>query len=191
MQQMKDDPELLRKMEQKEQRERELAEENKNYQIAIYGIFCLFVLLGFLIIRAYFHTAIIQQNKIFIPSSPLQVQDMLHDVRLYVEIADTPEKQKNGLMYRTELDANSGMLFIFPEKQPLYMWMKNTNIPLDMLFFDETGKITHIHTNARPHDETLISSQLPVIGVLEVNAGFTQKHHIQVGNYIRHPNIQN
>ena len=97
MQQMKDDPELLRKLEQKEQRERELAEENKNYQIAIYGIFCLFVLLGFLIIRAYFHTAIIQQNKNFIPSSPLQVKDMLHDVRLYVEIADTPEKQKNGL----------------------------------------------------------------------------------------------
>ncbi len=191
MQPMKDDPELLRKLEQKELREQELAEEYKNHQIAIYGIFCLFILLGFLMIKAHFHTAIIQQNKNFIPSSPLQVQDMLHDVRLYVEIADTPEKQKNGLMYRTKLDSNSGMLFILPEKQPLYMWMKNTNIPLDMLFFDETGKITHIHTNAHPHDETLISSQSPVIGVLEVNAGFAQKHHIQVGNYIRHPHIKN
>ena len=105
-------------------------------------------------------------------------------VLVRVELALTPTKQAIGLMYRSQLDPNQGMLFVFPNKKMVYMWMKNTYLPLDMIFFDETGHITHIHENARPLDKTTISSNVPAIGVLEVNAGFVQNQGIKIGQKI-------
>ena len=100
----------------------------------------------------------------------LFIQTLTKKISLSYEVADTPEKQSIGLMYRQEMPNNHSMIFIFPEPQMIYMWMKNTYIPLDMIFFDETGKITHIHQNAK--------------GVIEVNAGFVNTHHISVGHQI-------
>ena len=116
----------------------------------------------------------------------LVIQTHSGSVSLVVEVADTLEKQMQGLMFRQEMSDNAGMLFVFSQFKMVYMWMKNTYIPLDMIFFDETGKITHIHLNAKPHDESIISSGVPAKGVVEVNAGFVEKHHISVGQQIRH-----
>ncbi len=111
----------------------------------------------------------------------IQIETPDKNIPVMAEIAVTPEQQERGLMYRTELADNNGMIFIFEYKKIIAMWMKNTYIPLDMIFFDENGIITHIHKNAIPHDKTIISSQKPSIGVLEVNSGFTDKYHIRIG----------
>ena len=65
------------------------------------------------------------------------------------------------------------------------MWMKNTLIPLDMVFFNQSGKVVHVHHNAIPMDETIISSVRPVAGVLEINAGEAQKYGIQKGSLLK------
>ena len=110
-------------------------------------------------------------------------------IRLTYELADNHEKQITGLMYRKNIPDNYGMIFIFPKTKILYMWMKNTYIPLDMIFFDETGKITHIYQNAQPLDTSIISSKKPSKGVIEVSAGFASKHKISIGDKVNHPSL--
>ena len=117
-------------------------------------------------------------------TNALFIQTPEHKIRLSYEVADTPEKQTIGLMYRQKIPDDYGMIFLFPETKIIYMWMKNTYIPLDMIFFDETGKITHIHQNAKPHDLSIISSENPAKGVIEVNAGFVTTHKIAVGHQV-------
>ena len=89
----------------------------------------------------------------------------------HVEVALTDEDQANGLMGRREMAANAGMLFFFGEEKPRYFWMKDTLIPLDMLFIRKDGTISHIHPNARPLDESAVASEGPVAAVLELNGG--------------------
>ena len=101
------------------------------------------------------------------------------------DIADTFEKQQLGLMFQKELPENYGMTFLFDKISILKMWMKNTYIPLDMIFFDEQGVITHIHKNAEPFSEELILSKVPAKGVIEVIAGTTDEKNIQVGDKIK------
>ena len=101
-----------------------------------------------------------------------------------VEIADTPALQQQGLMYRKNMPQNEGMVFAFKKSKLISMWMKNTYIPLDMLFVDEKGIIRHIHENARPFDETVISSPIPVKYVIELNAGQVKANDIRISNQV-------
>lgn len=103
-----------------------------------------------------------------------------------MEIADTPERQKYGLMYRKNLPEDNGMLFIFSKERERGFWMQNTFIPLDMLFVKADGVIHHIHQNARPHDLTSIPSNGPVLGVLEINGGLSEKLNFQPGDIVHH-----
>lgn len=119
----------------------------------------------------------------------VMIETPTRTVAIQAELALTPAKQAFGLMFRSDLPQKSGMLFVFPQKKIVTMWMKNTYIPLDMIFFDENGQIIHIHENAIPHDETTISSRLPAIGVLEVNAGFVKENKIDVGQKIIYPSL--
>ena len=89
---------------------------------------------------------------------------------------------------RTQLDDNAGMLFLSAEPKNMQMWMLNTLIPLDMLFFDTTGKIVYIHQNAKPNDLSIISSGQKVRGVIELNGGVTHKKNIIPGDFIRFVN---
>lgn len=102
-------------------------------------------------------------------------------VSYQIEVADTVYQKQQGLMYRTHLDKDKGMLFPFSKEQILTMWMKNTLIPLDMLFIDKNNQIVHIHQNANPQDETIISSKYPVQKVLEINAGEVKEKAIHTG----------
>lgn len=102
--------------------------------------------------------------------------------QLVVELADDPAKREYGLMYVSKIPENYGMLFVFQEVKPVAFWMKNTYIPLDLLFFDKNGRISHIHENAIPHDLTPIRSNGPVVAVLEVNAGGAKRHNLNVGD---------
>ncbi len=100
------------------------------------------------------------------------------------DIADTPELQEKGLMYKKYIPINYAMTFLFEKPKIIRMWMKNTFIPLDMIFFDENGIITHLKENAIPHDLTHISSRIPAKGVIEINAGLIQQKKIKIGDKI-------
>jgi uncharacterized membrane protein (UPF0127 family) len=105
-----------------------------------------------------------------------------------VEIVATPEGRAQGLMYRKSLAANAGMLFIYPDEQPVSFWMKNTLIPLDMLFVRADGSIAHIAHDAVPFDETPIDSGAAVKAVLEVNGGTANALGIREGDRVEYQN---
>ena len=102
-----------------------------------------------------------------------------------VEIATKPEDQEYGLMNRKSLPDNTGMLFIFPTADDVSFWMKDTLIPLDMLFIASDGHIAHIHENAQPQDLTSIPSGGPVKAVLEVAGGTVAKLKLKEGDTVR------
>jgi uncharacterized protein len=104
-----------------------------------------------------------------------------------VEMARTPSEQAMGLMYRREMAPNAGMLFIYPAGTRVTMWMKNTLIPLDMLFIGADGRIAHIVERTVPESTELIGSDGPVQAVLELNAGTAGRLGIKVGDRVRHP----
>lgn len=110
-----------------------------------------------------------------------------------VELAQTPEDRARGLMHRRELPPGTGMLFVYEHPQPVAFWMRNTLIPLDMLFIDATGVIRHIHAEAIPHDETPIPGNLPDdpdpnrLLVLEIAGGEAAANAITPGMSVAHP----
>lgn len=103
-----------------------------------------------------------------------------------VEIADTPETRASGLMFRESLADDAGMLFIYPGKQKISMWMKNTLISLDMLFVDRDGTILHISERTTPLSTQVISSRFRVKAVLEVVAGTVERLGLRAGDRIEH-----
>jgi uncharacterized protein len=103
-----------------------------------------------------------------------------------VEVVDTIEGRARGLMFRKELPDRHGMLFDFKREQHVSFWMRNTVIPLDMLFIDGTGRIVKIHANATPLSETPIPSDQPVRAVLEVAGGWSAALGIAIGDQVRH-----
>jgi uncharacterized protein len=104
-----------------------------------------------------------------------------------VELASTPQEQATGLMFRRELPEGRGMLFDFHRDQPTSFWMKNTYIPLDMIFIRGDGRILRIAENTVPLSETLIPSGGPVRAVLEVIAGTAKRLGIAPGDRVGHP----
>lgn len=104
-----------------------------------------------------------------------------------IELASNNQARAKGLMFRKTMAPMSGMLFRFDRTAPVSMWMKNTFIPLDMIFADEGGRITHIHKGAVPESLDVISSQGPVRYVLEINAGEADAQRLSIGLRMLHP----
>jgi uncharacterized membrane protein (UPF0127 family) len=104
--------------------------------------------------------------------------------RFNVEIAQTEEERRIGLMYRRNLADNAGMLFVYDEPQPILMWMKNTYIPLDMIFIDAGGKVLRIERRTEPFSTDPIPSGGPVQGILEVKAGTTESIGLKPGDEV-------
>ena len=102
-----------------------------------------------------------------------------------IEIAGSSDERSMGLMYRTSLELNQGMLFIFPLEEVQSFWMKNTSIPLDILFVNSRNEIVTIHEQTEPFSSQSYSSEVPVLFVVEVPAGFIAMHGIQNGDLIR------
>lgn len=101
-----------------------------------------------------------------------------------IEIADNEYETQTGLMYRTKLEANRGMLFIFPDVQMRSFYMKNTKIPLDIIYIDENQQIVSFQKNARPLDEASLPSTAPAKYVLEINGGLSDEWRLAVGDTI-------
>jgi uncharacterized membrane protein (UPF0127 family) len=109
------------------------------------------------------------------------------DVQVQAEIVDTPETIERGLMFRKSLGPNEGMLFVFEQAGFYPFWMKNTLIPLDMVFIAGDGTIKHVHANAVPLSTDAIPSQFPVRAVLEINGGSARLLGIKPGDKVKHP----
>ncbi len=103
---------------------------------------------------------------------------------LDIEIADDEAQILQGLMYRSSMKENQGMLFIFNYSSPQSFWMKNTIISLDIIFVDDNFNIVTIHTNTRPYSEAPIPSFKDARYVVEVNAGYCSRHNIKEGDRI-------
>ena len=108
-----------------------------------------------------------------------------------VELATTSDQMALGLMFRQSMPADAGMLFIYPSEQHVEFWMKNTLIPLDMLFIGADGHIRHIAQRTIPLDETPIPSVDEVKSVLEVNGGTVERLGIKTGDMVRSPALGN
>jgi uncharacterized protein len=107
-----------------------------------------------------------------------------------VELALNDEQRQRGLMMRKELPAGHGMLFDFGDARPIGMWMKNTYIPLDMLFIRSDGTIHRIEAMTTPHSTRVIDSGAPVRFVLEIAGGVAQVNNIRAGDKIVHPLVR-
>jgi uncharacterized protein len=104
-----------------------------------------------------------------------------------VEVMRTEPERERGLMFRRFLAKDRGMLFEFKAEQVVTMWMKNTYLPLDMIFISRTGKVVAVAENAAPLSEKIISSEVPAYAVLEVNAGTVARIGLRIGDSVRHP----
>ena len=104
-----------------------------------------------------------------------------------VEVARTEEEKKIGLMFRRTLAKNAGMLFLYKREALRLMWMKNTFIPLDILFIDKKGVIKRVVKRTIPHSLATISSRQSVLAVLELRGGITSSLEIKKGDRIEHP----
>jgi uncharacterized protein len=103
-----------------------------------------------------------------------------------VEVMRTGPELEHGLMFRRFLPPDRGMLFDFKTERPVMMWMKNTYLPLDMVFIAKSGRVVGIAENAEPLSEKIIPSGAPTYGVLELNAGTAAKIDLKLGDEVRH-----
>lgn len=104
-----------------------------------------------------------------------------------VEVARTDEQRARGLMFRRFMPADRGMLFDFKSEQPVMMWMRNTYIPLDMIFIARDGRVINVAENTEPLSERTIASAAPALSVLELNGGAARKIGLKPGDRILHP----
>ena len=127
----------------------------------------------------------IPDNLSFIKPKILEKSTLrIKDIPFMVEVAKTPEEKAYGLMYRPAVPVNTGMIFINPHPAEMSVWMKNTFVPLDILFFDGRKRIVQALIRMKPLDETPRSSAGPVKGMIELPAGTVQKYQIKIGDKI-------
>jgi uncharacterized membrane protein (UPF0127 family) len=117
---------------------------------------------------------------------PLEIATSTGDHKFQVEIANNEASRERGLMDRRYMAADHGMLFEFEHDAPVSFWMKNTYIPLDMIFMSPSGVVTHIVAGAEPLSERVIPSGGPCVAVLELSGGMAAAIGLKVGDKVRH-----
>lgn len=122
--------------------------------------------------------------------TPLAIHTGQGEARFTVELAETPSAIAYGLMHRSALPDDRGMLFLFERPRIARMWMKNTLVPLDMLFLGDDGGILRIEENTVPESEAVISSDVAVTAVLEVPAGTAKRIGARVGDRVVHEGLK-
>lgn len=148
----------------------------------VWAVLCGMVLLATFAVAP----PIAAQPQPTLPQSDLVIQTAKGPQRFRVELADNDQSRSRGMMFRTSMAPAAGMLFDFKQEQMASFWMRNTLLPLDMLFIKADGTILNIHQRAIPRDETGINSAGPVRAVLEVNGGTTARLGIKAGDKVEH-----
>lgn len=129
----------------------------------------------------------IQQTKVsFKKEGELIIYKVIDSSQLHIniEIADTDFDIQTGLMYRDSMEKDQGMLFVFEDNEDRFFYMKNTKIPLDLIYISANKKIVSFQKNAKPFDESSLPSNAPAKYVLEINTGLVDQHSILVGDSI-------
>jgi uncharacterized membrane protein (UPF0127 family) len=170
------------------------------YNIAIVAIFALIIIISSLVlfinpVNKNLRKPVTNMNeKSSIPTKPVFRKD--GELRfvdnktnkvistINIEVADTDPEREQGLMYRESMAENEGMLFLMGEETLQAFWMKNTIISLDILYADSDRRIVSIHKNCKPYSLDQIPSEIPATYVVEVNAGYSSKYGIEVGDLI-------
>ncbi len=164
---------------------------------SVLRFFCRIVVIGFVLFFAW--TGEAAEGRIHPPPAqrPVFVRDGVtvkgqagHRQRLWLEIARTPDELAFGLMKLKELPGTDGMLFVMNQPQPLHFWMKDTLMPLDILFIDVEGTIIRIAAEAEPGSESYISSFRPTKAVLEIQGGLAERWDIKVGDKLLYKDFQ-
>lgn len=127
------------------------------------------------------------QGDIKFQKSSLVIVTGGREIKFDIELALNETERARGLMFREKLGPYDGMLFDFHQEAPVSFWMKNTLIPLDMVFIAADGTIRHVHANAVPLSTDSIPSEFPVRGVLEINGGSARLLGIKPGDKVKHP----
>ncbi len=122
-------------------------------------------------------------------SGTLVLKTATGDHNFNIELATTQREQALGLMFRRSLPDNAGMLFLYDPPQPAAMWMKNTLIPLDMVFIAPDGRVLRIESNTEPLSTAVISSEGDISAVLELNAGEADKIGLRRGDKVIYPGL--
>lgn len=148
----------------------------------VWAVLCGMVLLA----SIYVSLPVAAQPQPTLPQSDLVIQTARGPQRFRVELADNDQSRSRGMMFRTGMAPDAGMLFDFKQEQMASFWMRNTLLPLDMLFIKADGTILNIHQRAIPRDETGINSAGPVRAVLEVNGGTAARLGIKAGDRVEH-----
>ncbi|MDH5722126.1 MAG: DUF192 domain-containing protein [Alphaproteobacteria bacterium] len=126
-----------------------------------------------------------------LPVEPLKIILAVgSEVNLEVEIAKVPKEHMTGMMFRKEVQQNTGMLFLFNEAEVKSFWMKNTFVPLDIIFIDRNGKILNIHSNAIPGDLSPIKSKGEALAVLEIGGGEAKRFGVQEGDMLKNASFE-
>jgi uncharacterized membrane protein (UPF0127 family) len=128
-----------------------------------------------------------QNAEIQFQRSSLVIVAGNREIMFTVELALNDVERARGLMFREKLGPYDGMLFDFYQEAPVSFWMKNTLIPLDMVFIAGDGTVRHIHPNAKPLSTDTIPSEYPVRAVLEINGGSARLLGIKPGDKVKHP----
>ena len=124
------------------------------------------------------------QTQAQFKTGSLTIVTRFRDLNYRVEVADTNRLKSIGLMYRSSLPGNQGMLLLNDKPQRMNIWMKNTFIPLDILYIDSNGHIVKIIENARPESTSVMRSDGRVLAVLELNAGQVRQQEIAIGDRV-------
>lgn len=135
--------------------------------------------------------AVAQAPQVRFAAAELFIESGGKRLHFNIEVADTDEQRGLGLMYRKSMAADAGMLFDFKRDQPVSMWMRNTVIPLDMLFIARDGRVVNIAKRAVPFSESTIASDGPVRAVLELNGGAADRLGIKPGDIVIHALFRN
>jgi uncharacterized membrane protein (UPF0127 family) len=121
------------------------------------------------------------------PSTGLRTVKMTIGSRTYtLEVAETVEDRRKGLMFRESMPADHGMLFVFPEEEELSFWMRNTRIPLDIIFINSAGQVVRV-AQMKPYDESSVPSGRPAIYAIELNQGEVEKNGVREGMTLEIP----
>ncbi|MEW9808481.1 DUF192 domain-containing protein [Mesorhizobium sp. ZMM04-5] len=131
-----------------------------------------------------------QAMRLPVDPAPLIAETASGEHSFTIEIADDQSERSNGLMFRKTMDDDHGMLFVFEQTRPVGFWMKNTPMPLDLIFIGEDGKVIDV-LPGEPFSEAQISPGEPTRFVLELKRGMAEKAGIKGGDVLRHPAIAN
>lgn len=122
-------------------------------------------------------------------ASPLVAVTPGGERKFSVEVADDDDERAAGLMYRVNMDASHGMLFVYARPRNVHFWMKDTPMPLDLIFIGGDGRVTAV-LRGEPHSEADVSPGRPALAVLEIKAGTAEAYGIRAGTEMRHPALE-